>query len=306
MASSPFRSSTSCSSNVGPARLWFASLTLLAKAEKLFFTNWNKACRTLEEESIHDLRVASRRLREALRFFSPCLPSKRVSRLSKKVKDVTQMLGELRNADEAYLFFSALGAGEGAPCRPELDQLLEKLGHEREQAREGLGKRFRDADILQLRKQLRALRKNSNLFIHRKTDPFQEFSLFAGEALMKRAEHVAALLPKAALEADATAQHALRIAVKKMRYRLETMEPFLSVECMELREALKSYQDVLGKLHDVDVFAEMVVERVPDGPGREELLRLLALRRGELFAGLTQLLRRLPLVRLAQEARAKL
>lgn len=299
-------SSLTGKNNGNPTRLWFATLTLLGRTEKLFFSNWKDASRTLEEEAIHDLRVASRRLRETLRLFSPCLPPKKVSSFSRRIGEVTRMLGELRNADEAYLFFSTLDLGESAQGRPGLQRLLETLGKERKRARKGLGRRFEDAEIRQLEKQLRALRKNPNLFKRRKADPFQEFSLFAGKALMERTEKVAALIPSAALEADTAAQHALRIAVKKMRYRLEAMEPLLSLDCVELRDALKSYQDALGKLHDIDVFCEMVMERVPEGPGRGELLRLLAERRGELFAAFAELLRRLPLVELAQETRAKL
>ena len=42
------------------ARLWLASLTLLAGLEKDFFSHWKKAARTFDENEVHDLRVASR------------------------------------------------------------------------------------------------------------------------------------------------------------------------------------------------------------------------------------------------------
>ena len=290
----------------GPTRLWFASFTLLARAGKGFLSTWSEAARTLEEESIHDLRVASRRLREALTLFSPTLPRKRFARALKQVKRVTRMLGELRNTDEAFLFFSSFGAEERSVCRGEVELLLEALGRERGEARQKLAETFREFGRQPARNRLRALRAHPNLFKPREADPFQEFSLFAGKALRERADTVAALLPAAIHEADSKAQHALRIAVKKMRYRLETVEPLLAEGSPELRDALKSYQEVLGKLHDIDVFSEMVLERVHEGPGREELQGVLGRRRSELFAGFLELVNRLPLATAAEEAMNKL
>jgi len=290
----------------GRTRLWFASLALLAKAEQVFFSNWSEAARTLDEESIHDLRVASRRLREALTLFSPALPRARCAKALKQTKRVTRMLGELRNADEGFLFFSSLGADERSRCQWEVDQLLQELGREREQAREGLSRRFKELGQQPLRNRLRALRDRPNLFRSREADPFQEFSLFAGKALMERADAVDSLLPGALDEADSAAQHALRIAVKMMRYRLEAVEPLMAEGCPGLRDALKSYQEVLGKLHDLDVFGEMVRERVREGPGREKLLRVIAGRRGGVFAAFLELVHRLLLATAAKEAVAKI
>ena len=292
--------------NDARTRLWFASFTLLARAGKGFLSTWSEAARTLEEESIHDLRVASRRLREALTLFSPTLPREKVARALKQVKRVTRMLGELRNTDEAFLFFSSLGAEERSVCRGEVEQLLEALGRERGEARQKLAETFKELGRQPARNRLRALRADPNLFKQTEADPFQAFSLFAGKALRERADTVAALLPAAIHEADSTAQHALRIAVKKLRYRLETVEPLLAEGSPELRDALKSYQEVLGKLHDIDVFSQMVLERVHEGPGREELQGVLGRRRSELFAGFLELVNRLPLATAAEEAMNKL
>jgi len=285
------------------ARLWFASLGLLAGLERDFFSHWKKAAQTFEEEEIHDLRVASRRLREGLALFSPCYPRKKTAKLSKQVKRVTRMLGCLRNTDEAALFFSGLSAEEGSGCRPEVDQLLRTLRRERERAHEELEKGLRALGPDPLRRDFRAIRNRPNPFKDRGIDPFGNFALFAGAALMERAAAVGDLLPRAVHEAEVAAQHQLRIAVKKMRYRLEIIAPLFRDGRDELRAALKTYQDVLGKLHDIDVFGEMVRERVPDGPGREDLLRVMAQRRGLLFAHLLATIDGLPLRTMAEQAR---
>jgi len=277
------------------ARLWLASLTLLAGLEKDFFSHWKKAARTFDENEVHDLRVASRRLREGLTLFSPCFPRKKIAKLSKQVRNVTGMLGNLRNTDEASLFFSDLSAEETSLCRHEVDQLLRVLSDERQQAHQKLENDLKKPGPGQLRNEFSAIRSRPNLFKNRRVDPFISFMVFAGEALMERADKLDELLPRAVHGTDIAAQHQLRIAVKKMRYRLEIIAPIFKNGCDELRAALKNYQDVLGKLHDVDVFGEMVRERISDGPGREELLLVMADRRKVLFACFLETVDRFPL-----------
>jgi CHAD domain-containing protein len=50
-------------------------------------------------ERVHDMRVATRRLRAALEIFEPCFPSKRHRKALKKVKALADALGERRDAD---------------------------------------------------------------------------------------------------------------------------------------------------------------------------------------------------------------
>ena len=288
------------------ARLWFASLTLIAQLENDFFSNWKKVARAFQEDDVHDLRVASRRLREGLALFAPCFPRKRIARLSKQVKRVTGILGQLRNTDEASLFLSSLGAGETSGCRSEVDLLLRGLKGEREQAHEDLQKGLRALGPQPLRSEFRAIRSRCNPFKSRGVDPFMNFTVFAGDALAERAHTLGELLPSALHETEIAAQHQLRIAVKKMRYRLEIIAPLFGNGCDELRGALKTYQDVLGKLHDIDVFGGMVRERVADGPGREELLRVMAGRRGALYAAFLATVEGLPVCAMAEQTMAPL
>lgn len=295
------KSPTPEGSELGSQRLWFASIALLARVESDFFSHWEKAVQSFDEDEIHDLRVASRRLHEGLALFAPCFPSKKVERLSKLVKRVTRLLGSLRNADEAYLFFSALDARETSLCRDEVDQLLKMFKGEGEEAREKLGQGLKSLDSRRLRAELRAMRRRINLFRGRGVDPFCNFALFAGDALQERTHRVVELIPGALNESDIAAQHQLRIAFKKMRYRLEIIEPLHKEACNDLRTELKSYQDLLGKLHDIDVFGDMVRERIPEGAGREELLRVMSKRRGALYASFLAAVETVPVAALAEK-----
>lgn len=295
--------STQSTGEPGSIRLWFASRTMLTAAAKLLFANWKKVSKTLEEEQLHDLRVASRRLREALALFAPSFPSDEATKLSKRVRKVTRMLGPIRNADEARLFFLEMKQSRPLTDTAALDELLCALERERELARSRLAATLRHPrERRRIALLLDALQDRLNLFRGQKATPFLDFRTFAKEALTERAETLAVLLPAAAIEGDPAAQHRLRIAVKKMRYRVELMELHLPTTTA-LRDKLKSHQEVLGKLHDLDVFTSMVRERVAEGAAKEELLGAMEELRHELFARFVELLQVTPLAGMPEEVK---
>lgn len=263
--------------------LWSAARQLTAAHAKEFFKHWRKVAKGFDAEDIHDLRVASRRLREALALFADCFPEKTVRRLRKRVKQVTGILGELRNTDEALLFFGSLSSAEREPAQSELDLLAAQLQKEREAARQQLARDLGSLRPAPLKRAIRSELAGPELFGNRRTDPFQSLASFADEAIARRAAPVADLLPQALFEANAGAQHRLRIAIKRLRYRLEILEELFTRDYEELHAALKGYQEVLGRLHDLDVFADLVLHRVEDGTGQQQLLRVITARRSRLF-----------------------
>ena len=50
-------------------------------------------------ERIHDMRVATRRMRSALALFEKCLPGKKAKAWNKQMRRVTRALGAARDAD---------------------------------------------------------------------------------------------------------------------------------------------------------------------------------------------------------------
>ncbi|MBU5613216.1 CHAD domain-containing protein [Geomonas azotofigens] len=286
-----------------PTRLWHAASHLLAALGDEFFSHWRGAVRDLDPDEVHDLRVASRRLREGLALFAPVLPGKRVARLSRRVKKLTSLLGELRNLDEALLFFSGLDTEENRDCGATARELVRSLTQEREGTQEGLAAALARFPARKLRRDLVRLER-PNPFAQRELDPFGEVGVFAERALDERAGQVEELFPAALHEEDTVAQHRLRIAFKKLRYRLEILAPLLEDEGEEARRLLKRYQDLLGRLHDLDVFAAMVEERVAQGTEREGLLRVLAARRAGLFAQFARTHRDEPLTPLTRRVSA--
>jgi CHAD domain-containing protein len=92
-----------------------------------------------EVERVHDMRVATRRLRAALEVFSPCFPRKRHRKALKRVKELADGLGERRDRDVAIGFLEALVAELGVEeDRAALVAKIDELRVEQRRANEEL------------------------------------------------------------------------------------------------------------------------------------------------------------------------
>jgi CHAD domain-containing protein len=110
-------------------------------------------------ERVHDMRVATRRLRAALEIFEPCFPHKRHRKALKKVKALADALGERRDADveiatlEGFLD-EAVEADHGA-----LIALIEELRVRQAEANEALAPYVTPKRLKKLRRRLKKLVK---------------------------------------------------------------------------------------------------------------------------------------------------
>ncbi|GAC1512730.1 MAG: hypothetical protein NVS2B16_16120 [Chloroflexota bacterium] len=78
-------------------------------------------------------------------------------------------------------------------------------------------------------------------------------------------------------ENDSVALHDLRISAKRLRYSLETFEfcyPGTDVDSMA--DQVRAMQDILGRIHDLDVMMSILLERVDriDASVRDRAFRL--------------------------------
>jgi len=89
-------------------------------------------------EPLHDMRVATRRLRAALEVFEACFPRKRFRKALKRVKALADALGERRDRDVEIEFLA--GFAEAAPEaeRPALAGRIARLRDEQRAANEAL------------------------------------------------------------------------------------------------------------------------------------------------------------------------
>jgi CHAD domain-containing protein len=85
-------------------------------------------------ERLHDMRVATRRLRAALEIFEPCFPAQQYGGSLREVKAVADALGERRDADVAINALERFAAGLAAPDRPGVASLVERIRTEQAEA----------------------------------------------------------------------------------------------------------------------------------------------------------------------------
>ncbi len=189
------------------------------------------------EEHVHDLRTAIRRMSAAL----DALPR------------------DIRNEDKTQDFLSSFRklAKQNTRVR-DLDIILSKMEkHEKDPAIERLSKNMLEERKTQLDPALGQAREVEgatipNLKKRDITGPIVERRL--GKITERLRTRINSRLPKVLHDPTNVEElHLLRIDARKLRYALELMEGKKATKLVEL---LESWQDVLGPIHDDDVTIE--------------------------------------------------
>ena len=210
-------------------------------------------------EAIHRARVASRRLRAALRMFQDCMVPEVHARWQKSIRRITAALGGARDADVQIDFLCReLCDIPEPPLFPGVAMLLAKLEKERERLQpkvvKAVDKIERSGVIGEMRASLAALRGER---VADKETP--DLSAVFSEAERRIHAQLEELLAHEGGLANPDAKeehHAMRIAVKRLRYTLEIVQtPFKGV-LDEPVQMLKTLQTFLGDIHDCDVWTE--------------------------------------------------
>ncbi len=110
-----------------------------------------------EIEHLHDMRVATRRLRAALEVFEPCFPAKRHRKALKRVKALADALGERRDRDVAIEFLAQFAEAAPEGERPALAARIEALRDEQRRANEELAPCLAEKRLRKLRRRLEKL-----------------------------------------------------------------------------------------------------------------------------------------------------
>jgi len=241
---------------------WCARELILERAAEL--ARHEKGTRSGEDiEALHDMRVASRRLREALEIFQACFPPKSYGRLYERVRRITRALGRARDADVAVDYFAkTLAENQSVIEQVALQDILRRFA--RRQARRR-AEMQRELDKVQPA-ELQARFEKAFAIIERTPPSRQRGSrtalLLARRLFAQRLREVFACQRLIKGEGDIEGLHNLRIAVKKLRYVMETLDFTSGEQIKENLKFFKKLQTVLGDLHDRDVFGETMQQRL--------------------------------------------
>lgn len=91
-----------------------------------------------EISGVHDMRVATRRLRAALEVFSDCFPRRRHKAALREVKAIADALGERRDPDVAIRALTGFAESIPAPDRPGINSLIDSYREQQQRANEAL------------------------------------------------------------------------------------------------------------------------------------------------------------------------
>jgi len=219
--------------------------------------------------SIHDLRVATRRLQAALEVFGPRLPERPRRRLDRRARRIRRHLGQARNARVLQGMLRGLRVQPGSDEGRLMADLIHRLHRS---ARELSDRDHRPLPGIKHR--IRALLRAIDGGPAIPAVPDRA----AGASLTDRVEAVARAA-RVAADGDPESMHRLRIAVKRYRYVLEVLEESGAPSLQPSILAARALQKELGRLHDLDVLIDWVrgSARVPAAAA---FLRRLARLRG--------------------------
>ena len=198
-------------------------------------------------DALHQARVASRRIREALPLVSG---GDRARRLERQVRKITQALGPVRELDVALQILEEIEQAGEVP-RPALARLRQAVSRERQVLHADMQRRLEDCNIAKLRKRAIGVARKCANERGPKRDPVRLAR--ARTRAARRAERLRAAIESATGIYLPDRLHDVRIAVKKLRYALELVREVTGSRATAKIRTLSKVQDLLGRMHDLEV-----------------------------------------------------
>jgi CHAD domain-containing protein len=133
-----------------------AAATVAVRADELFEHSAD-VLDTSDIERVHDMRVASRRLRAVLEIYAPCFPKDQFRPLLKEVKALADALGERRDPDVLLDRLAQLEAALPKAATPGIEAFAAPVREEQGRGNDVLAAALADAERTDLRGRLAAL-----------------------------------------------------------------------------------------------------------------------------------------------------
>jgi len=197
-----------------------------------------------DEEAMHEMRVAARRLRVTLPVLARKPRGKRVRRALAVLREVTRASGRGRELDVALEFLEARLRAVGRSS-PESDLLRGQLANAIHRSRRRMANAMLDIEIAGLRRDLRAIVKGGSADDFTVLGRLRETRNALGRVLVRGLEALGS-------DFDPKALHRLRRQARRLRYAAEVSDA-LAGQGSDSPAALKDLQDRLGRIQDNQV-----------------------------------------------------
>ena len=220
-------------------------------------------------EELHDMRVATRRLRSIARLVNEFFVPEKISPLIQGMRRTGRVLGAVRDLDvlidKANRYQDTLGPGR----QDELEPLLDSWRTQREVARQ------RMTDYLNSDKYHAFVKRMTRFVVTegegaRQIDPEHPRPYLVCHVIPRLIyTHFEAVRAYEQWLDDPPLErlHALRIDCKRLRYALEFFREVLGPESKMVIKEVTALQDHLGELHDADVADHLLRDFLDGGTG---------------------------------------
>lgn len=237
-----------------------------------------------QEEAIHQVRVAGRRLRVALPLLARKGEGRTVTKAVKVLRQLTRSVGAGRDMDVTLgLFQDRFETVRGSS--PEQRALLSRLRAARARSRSQVAEDIFDLDIDGLRRNLRRLLREGAVDAPTALSRVRALREEEGAALLRGFSQIGERFLPDPL-------HALRRRARRLRYAAE-IEDVVRGDESRAPVLWKRLQDSIGVIHDHDVLADWLEEQARAAAARNnQLLERAALRERQAFVSLARLLHR--------------
>jgi CHAD domain-containing protein len=211
-----------------------------------------------DAEDLHDMRVATRRMRAAWRVFDGAFKAGKTKKMRRHLETIADRLGAVRDLDVLIEGLEAYSMGLDEDQRPGLEPLMSVWRRQRSAARTQLVGELdsdRYAAFIKEMGEFLDAGANAAAAVGTPTTPHRVRDRAASEvwATYEAVRAYELVLPWA----DVETLHELRIATKWLRYTLEFFGETLGPDSARLLQRVVALQDHLGCLHDADVATKL-------------------------------------------------
>lgn len=229
---------------------------LLADAVKertaRFLKDLKRARQHPVDDPIHDLRVSVRRLAAALLTTNEIRPSKSTVEVLSQLDTLMRPLGKLRDAQVQLGLLGALGKRDAKAVSAFANLLEEREARFREKSQ----KAMKRPDATRIKKGCKQVRAELDGERRGNEVARQAAARAAWRILLRCYRSVRAHRLRALNRRDLKALHKMRLALKRMRYTAEVLQPALPGLSVGRLKLFGRYQTYMGDIHDLDVLAE--------------------------------------------------
>ncbi len=218
--------------------------------------NWS------DPEGVHDMRVASRRLRAALRDFTPQLRKHRLEALLERIKNLADVLGQVRDEDVAIIGLEKVTKKALPEISTGIEKFIDVHREKQKQARKQLMKALKPANLSRLQSDFEAALQ-TNVRAPRRVrkqggaaPSHPTYRELARSTILKRLDELEKLSGSLYHPLKIKPLHRMRIAAKHLRYALELVEHCWGKSISEFSREVAQLQSSLGELHDCDIWID--------------------------------------------------